>query len=190
MGGATSKIVRRLPKEKPSWSGTRTPTSSNAVPEAFRSGTGRPLASETKNEAVEADGKDPQFMAKLNMLGPVRVDHHTIQGTQPYCPRTQSETEVKDTQATRNHLLATALSEFLDARKSLTTIAELQSLAAQYHLDVDKIQTLCNHFNSPSIDESTVVRQTNEEGEESVTMMARWVDPALQHRQLNRPSHT
>lgn len=26
--------------------------------------------------AVEADAKDPQFMFKLNQLGPVRVDHH------------------------------------------------------------------------------------------------------------------
>lgn len=87
--------------------------------------------------------------------------------------RIQLEAESVNTQVTRNRLLATAMSDFLDARKSLTTAAQLESLAAQYHLDVDKLQELCSRFNSPSVDESTVVRKTNEDGEESVTMMVR-----------------
>lgn len=129
-------------------------------------------------------------MAKLNTLGPVRVEHRS-QVTQRanhsqavHRSRIQLEAETTNTQVTRNRLLATAMSDFLDARKSLTTKTELESLAAQYHIDADKLQELCSHFNSPSIDESTIVRKPNESGEEAVTMMARWVDPALQrHRQ-------
>ncbi|KAG6337210.1 hypothetical protein ID866_1882 [Astraeus odoratus] len=184
MGGAASKVTRRFPKEKPSWAGSRTPSGSAA--EAPRSGAGRPLASESKSEAIEADGRDPHFMSKLNMLGPVRVDHH-MQAVRPanhdqamYRSRVQSETEASNTKATSNRLLASSLSDLLETRKSLTTMAQLEALAGQYRIDTDKLAEVCRHFNTPSIDESTIVRTTDDDGEESVTMMARWVDSPLQ----------
>lgn len=60
MGGATSKVVRRLPKEKPSWSGVRTPTGFNVQgPEASRSGA---LASETKSEGQHQNFGESPFV--------------------------------------------------------------------------------------------------------------------------------
>ncbi|KAI6150816.1 hypothetical protein BKA82DRAFT_992864 [Pisolithus tinctorius] len=182
MGGVTSKVVRRLPKEKSSWTGSRTPSKPGAAPLGEAK---FPLASDTKSRAIEDDGKDPQFMSKLNMLGPVRVDHH-MQSTQPtdhakamYRSRMQSEVEATNSRATRNRLLASSLSDLFDTRKSVTTTAELESLAARYGIDVGRLQQLCRHFNTPNVGEHTIVRTTDENGEESVTMMARWVDPRL-----------
>ncbi|KIJ17365.1 hypothetical protein PAXINDRAFT_73792 [Paxillus involutus ATCC 200175] len=188
MGSATSKTARKLPKEKPSWAGSRTPSTSGAAPEASRPRHKIPLAFESKNEAIEADAKDPHFLSKLNRLGPVRVDHHTqtlraasdVQNM--YRSRMQSEAEASSTQSTRNRLLASSLSELLEARKSMTNPAELETLAKRYKIDVEKLQELCRVVNTPSIDENTVVRTTAKDGEEILTMTARWVEPVLPSR--------
>ncbi|KIJ69460.1 hypothetical protein HYDPIDRAFT_106080 [Hydnomerulius pinastri MD-312] len=192
MGGAASKASRKLPKEKPSWAGTRSPSNLGAASEASRPRPGRPLAYENKNEAIEADAKDPQLMSKLNQLGPVHVNHHmqTVRAADHiqsmYRSRVQSEAEASSSQSTRNRLLAATLSELLEARKSVTNTAELEALANRYQIDVAKLQALCRVFNTPSIDESTVVRTTDKHGEESITMMAHWLDPVVQSPQAAR----
>lgn len=124
-------------------------------------------------------------MSKLNMLGPVRVDHH-MQSVQPtdhaqamYRSRMQSEAEATNIRVVHDRLLASSLSSLLDTRKSVTTTTELESLATRYGIDVGILQQLCLHFNTPSPDERTIVRTMDENGEESVTVMARWVDPRL-----------
>lgn len=182
MGGATSKVVRRLPKEKPAWAGSRTLPDPGAVP---RHESKPPLASDSKSRAIEVDGRDPQFMSKLNMLGPVRVDHH-MQSVHPtdhaqamYRSRMQSEVEATNIRVVHDRLLASSLSSLLDTRKSVTTTTELESLATRYGIDVGRLQQLCRHFNTPSADDRTIVRTMDENGEESVTVMARWVDPRL-----------
>ncbi|KAF9246570.1 hypothetical protein BU15DRAFT_85319 [Melanogaster broomeanus] len=184
MGSAASKATRKLPKERPSWAGSRTPSATGAAPEVSRRE--RPLAFESKTEAIEADAKDPQFLSKLSQLGPVRVDHHmqTVRAASDvqtmYRSRIQSEAEASGTlQSTRNRLLASSLTELLEARKLVTNAAELEALAKRYQMDVEKVRELCRVVNTPSIDESTVVRTTDSHGEESLTMMARWVDSVL-----------
>ncbi|KAI6109858.1 hypothetical protein F5141DRAFT_1117116 [Pisolithus sp. B1] len=161
MGGATSKVVRRLPKEKPAWAGSRTPPDPGA---ASRHESKPPLASDSKSPAIEVDGRDPQFMSKLNRLGPVRVDHH-MQSVQPtdhaqamYRSRMQSEVEATNIRVVRDRLLASSLSSLLDTRKSVTTTTELESLATRYGIGVGMLQQLCRHFNTPSADERTIVR--------------------------------
>ncbi|KAH7889746.1 hypothetical protein F5I97DRAFT_1934601 [Phlebopus sp. FC_14] len=191
MGSAAS---RRLPKEKPSWTGSRPRSEPGPTGEAAPPRPGRPLASETKSEEIEADAKDPQLMSNLSRLGPVRVDHRMqavraanqnhIQNM--YRIRAQSEAQALSSQSTKNRLLASSLSELLEARKSVTSLAELEELAKRYRIDVEKLQQLCLCITSPSIDESTVVRTRDEHGEESVTMMARWVDPVLRPAQATR----
>ncbi|KAI6036630.1 hypothetical protein BKA83DRAFT_4165633, partial [Pisolithus microcarpus] len=163
-----------LPKEKPAWAGSRTLPDPGAVP---RHESKPPLASDSKSRAIEVDGRDPQFMSKLNMLGPVRVDHH-MQSVHPtdhaqamYRSRMQSEVEATNIRVVHDRLLASSLSSLLDTRKS--------SLATRYGIDVGRLQQLCRHFNTPSADDRTIVRTMDENGEESVTVMARWVDPRL-----------
>jgi len=183
MGSSSSKAARKLPKEKPSWAGSRTPLKPDGAQEIRRP---RPLAFENKTDAVEADAKDPQFMFKLNQLGPVRVDHHMRSvrpadyAQQMHRSRLQSEMEASPSHSTRNRLLASSLSELLESRKTVKSQAELQALAEQYHIDVTKLDELAKFVNTPSIDESTIVKSTNQEGEETLTMMARWVDPKLE----------
>ncbi|KAF8559528.1 hypothetical protein OG21DRAFT_1480297 [Imleria badia] len=184
MGSAPSKAARKLPREKPcgpTVTGSRIP----AAAEPARLRPERPLAFENKNEAIERDAKDPHFMEKLNRLGPVRVDHHmqTVRAASDiqnmYRSRIRSEAEASGLQTTKDRLLASSLTELLEARKSITGSAELEALAKQYHIDVAKLEQISRVVNTPSIDESTVVRTMGKHGEESVTMMARWIDPVL-----------
>lgn len=192
MGTISSKIVpskaaRTLPKEKkPSWAGSRTPLKHDSTQETRRSMPSRPLAFENRTDAVEADAKDPQFMSKLNQLGPVRVDHH-MRSVRPadyiqqmHRSRLQSEVEALPSHSTQNRLLASSLSELLEARKVVKSQADLQALAEQYHTDVTKLVELATFINTPSIDESTIVRSKNQDGEETLTMKARWIDPKLE----------
>ncbi|KAF8448010.1 hypothetical protein L210DRAFT_2831911 [Boletus edulis BED1] len=180
MGSASSKVARKLPREKP-----RGPTDLRATTEPARLRPERPLASESKNEAIENDAKDPHFMEKLSQLGPVRVDHHcmqTVRATRSdvqtmYRSRMRSEAEAARAQPTKNCLLVSSLTELLEARKSVTDRAELETLATRYHMDATKLEQLARAVNTPSMDKRMVVRH----GEESVTMMARWVDPVLKH---------
>ncbi|KAG9318434.1 hypothetical protein JVU11DRAFT_525 [Chiua virens] len=188
MGSAPSKAARKLPREKPSWAGARTPPSATTD-------LGRPLAFENKDQAIENDAKDPHFMSKLSQLGPVRVDHNRS-GTQTvraardaqhmYHSRIRSEAEAEEASTLHsrpnvatNRLLASSLAELLEARKSVATAVEINALAARYHVDAATLTRLCGVVNTPSVDERTVVRTTDKHGEESVTMMARWVDPVL-----------
>ncbi|KAG1877626.1 hypothetical protein DFJ58DRAFT_850877 [Suillus subalutaceus] len=192
MGSSASKTARTLPKEKSSWAGARTPLKQDSAQEIRRP---RPLAFENKTDAVEADGKDPQFMSKLSQLGPVRVDHH-MRSVRPvrnlvldssqadyvqqmHRSRLQSEVEALPSHSTQNRLLASSLSELLEARKTVKSQAELQALAEQYHIDVTQLDKLAKFINTPSIDESTIVRSTNQDGEETLTMMASWVTQNL-----------
>src|SRR6266702_863033 len=98
MGSASSKAARAFPSIKPgkssSWGGARTPAHG---PKASPPPTARqPWASESKDEGrrcmhasegsslrstfittvIQRDARDPQLLANLNRLGPVRVDHH------------------------------------------------------------------------------------------------------------------
>ncbi|KAG1756301.1 uncharacterized protein EDB91DRAFT_1241387 [Suillus paluster] len=186
MGGSSSKIARKLPKEKSSWAGTRTPLEQGGVQEIRRAMPSRPLAFENKTDAVEVDAKDPQFMSKLSQLGPVRVDHH-MQSVRPadsvqqmYRSRLQSEVEASPSHSTRNRLVAASLSDLLESRKTIKSQAELQALAERYHIDVAKLAELARFINAPSVDESTIVKSSNQDGEETLTMMVHWVDPKLE----------
>jgi hypothetical protein len=96
-----------------------------------------------------------------------------------YRSRMRSETEATSAVSTQNRLLASSLTELLEARKSVTDRAALETLATRYHMDVATLERLSRCVNTPSVDESTVVRTTDKHGEESLTMMARWVDPVL-----------
>lgn len=90
MGSSSSKIVRKLPtKARPSWVGATTSELPRVQQESARTA----LASESRTKGgynkrksreqylnlvqdIEMDSGDPQFLKKLNQLGPVKVDHH------------------------------------------------------------------------------------------------------------------
>lgn len=183
MGSASSKPARHLPRTaKPTWAGARTLNPGEA-PHARPS---IPRASETKNEAIERDARDPQFMANLSKLGQVRVDHHMqtvrpdaerIQGV--FQTRLQSEVEASSARSTHNKLVAGSLQDLLQERKSLTSRDELHKLAQRYDVDPDKLESITRFVNSPSIDEGSIKRTIGEDGAETVTMKAIWVETSL-----------
>lgn len=88
-----------------------------------------------------------------------------------YHSRKRSEAEAASLQSTTNRVLASSLTELLEARKSVTNSAELETLARRYHVDAATLRRLGQVVNTPSIDERTVVRTRDERGQESLTMM-------------------
>ncbi|KAF9002024.1 hypothetical protein BDQ17DRAFT_1390969 [Cyathus striatus] len=146
MGSSASKAARKLPKraEPPLSVGSKAPPPH------------RPRASEHKTEDIERDAQDPHFLANLNRLGPVRVDHHmqTIR-----LEATQSEHEASSTQPTKNRLTAFSLTELLDARKAARGQADIEQLAEKFGLDLQQMQNVTRFVSSPSVDSSKKIGQ-------------------------------
>ncbi|EPT00335.1 hypothetical protein FOMPIDRAFT_1060342 [Fomitopsis schrenkii] len=195
MGGATSKPVRHFPKiskAPATWAGARTPR-----PDELAAATGgpsklapSPQASETRSEAIERDARDPQFMAMLSKLGPVKVDHHmhtlrpaADQAQRVFQARQRSEEDARSPTPTRNRMLAGTLHGLLEERKSVATREELEKLASRYEIDVDKLESVARFVSSPSVDEGAVRRKVDGDGVEQVKMKASWVDPQLRSTQ-------
>ncbi|KAI0693746.1 hypothetical protein BC835DRAFT_1352715 [Cytidiella melzeri] len=186
MGSASSKATRQFPKtaSKPTWAGARTqPPDEAGVPQLKQADqpSAAQRASETRTEAIEQDSRDPHFLAKLNRLGPVKVDHH-MRSYQPaadlvqhvYQTRRESELEARTFRPSRNHLLTARLSELLDECKMVKSPQDLESLAQLYDIDVAKLENLRRLVNNPVVDPSTVVKTVGEDGEERVSMKVVW----------------
>jgi len=181
MGSVASKASRKLPKraETPSWSGVRAQKPSEQ-PRARR-------ASETRTPEIEKDAQDPDFLANLNRLGPVRVNHH-MQPVRPkvtethqlFKSRRESEHEAASPRPVHNRLHAATLSELLDKRKSAKSAQDVEQLAKQYDIDIAKLEKLARFVNTPSVQRGTAVRTVEKDGEESIVMTAVWIEPHLQ----------
>lgn len=111
MGSSASKAARKLPKrvETPAWAGKRTPSPGEPPAGVSREQIRDRLASEHRTEgvsvelslsvfgtrfmvdlqAIEKDARDPDFLANLRRLGPVKVDHH-MKPVRPVCLRVHS----------------------------------------------------------------------------------------------------
>jgi len=181
MGGKASKISRNIPtRATPGWAGAR--TDSGALNAANRA------ASAEKSKAIEMDSMDPHFMAKLNRLGPVKVDHHmqTISTDtnvkNMLRSRDISEEQASSTSATPNRLLAKSLMNVLEERKWLKSREDCIALAGQFGIDVQTLETLSRTVNSPSVAEGSVQRLQSDGGEERTTMLAVWKEPRFSRK--------
>ncbi|TFK42881.1 hypothetical protein BDQ12DRAFT_297172 [Crucibulum laeve] len=181
MGSLPSKAARKLPKrtETPSWAGARTPHPDHLP-------TGRSAASETRTEAIEKDAGDPHFLANLNRLGPVKVDHHmkTVRAEAEtthrlFKSRAQSEFEGASSQPTKNFIHAPSLSELLDERKGAKTREDLEILAEKYGIDVERMENLTRFVNTPSVDRGATVKTVGKDGDESIIIPAVWIEPSI-----------
>ena len=83
--------------------------------------------------------------------------------------RAQSEAEANTSNATRNRVLSSTLSDLLDERKKRTSIKDLESLANTHGMDLSKLEGLARFVNSPTIGEGTTVRTKDENGDEMIT---------------------
>ncbi|KAJ6547374.1 hypothetical protein B0H19DRAFT_1165280 [Mycena capillaripes] len=178
MGASSSKATRSLPKRvtTPPWSGARTPRPVDSLAEA---------ASETKNDVIDQDSKDPQFLSKLNELGPVRVDHHmqTVRtaelANRMFDSRVQSEHEAAAPTATQNRVQAPKLTQLLDERKSTRTRRDMEFLAQRYGVDLEKLDAIAKFLSTPSVHQNSAVRIAGKDGQERQIIKAVWVEPRL-----------
>ncbi|EJF65693.1 hypothetical protein DICSQDRAFT_165404 [Dichomitus squalens LYAD-421 SS1] len=171
MGSASSKpAARKLARTPPAWVGARTPNP-NVGEQLHPHARPLPRASETKDEGIQRDAHDPQFLANLSKLGPVRVDHH-MQTIRPaaasaqriHDTRLRSEEEARSPRSTRNRLVAESLLELLEERKYVATQKDLEALAKKFDMDLDKLERLARHVNSVSVNQETVKRWVGEDG--------------------------
>ncbi|KAF7363281.1 hypothetical protein MSAN_00983300 [Mycena sanguinolenta] len=179
MGASSSKATRTLPKRvtTPPWSGARAaPRAADSLAEA---------ASETKNNVIEEDSKDPQFLSKLSQLGPVRVDHHmqtvrTAELTKKmFDSRVQSENEAAGSVPTQNRLQASKLTMLLDERKSIRTRRDMEFLAQRFGIDLEKLDAVSKFVSTPSVQANSAVRVTSKDGQEKQIIKAVWIEPRL-----------
>ncbi|KAJ7090061.1 hypothetical protein C8R43DRAFT_1142141 [Mycena crocata] len=173
MGSSSSKATRSLPKRvsTPPWSGARAARPVDSLPDS---------ASETKNEAIQQDSKDPQFLSKLSQLGPVRVDHHmqaAALANHMFNSRVQSENEAAAPTPTQNRLPAQTLSRLLDERKSIRTRRDMEFLAKRFGLDVEKLDAVSQCLSTPSVHQNTT-RVVDKDGNEKQIMRASCMDRA------------
>lgn len=195
MGSAPSKAARVFPvkpAKSPSWAGARVPAHGpeTSPPPAAR----QPWASESKDEVIQRDARDPQLLANLNRLGPVRVDHHmqTVR-TQArfkelFQSRARSEDEAASMHIPRNHLLVSSLVALLEERQSVTNGGgddgflattrddlPLRQLAEKYGMDVERLESLTRSVNVPRVREGGVRHMRDaQSGEETVISEIAW----------------
>jgi len=178
MGSSASKAARKYPEAvgKAVEAGMKRST----VPPAGVTNVTR-LAEAHKSEAIERDAVDPHFLANLNKLGPVRVDHH-MQTIRPEAKsarqRQLAESETLQlSPGTRNRLYGSSISELLDKHKSVKTYDELVKLAEEFKIDVDKLRGLVRFVNSPSVDKASIRSAPgSKQGEDLWVANAVWVE--------------
>lgn len=87
-----------------------------------------------------------------------------------YRTRAQSEAEATMSNATRNRVHSSTLSDLLDERKKATSTKDLENLANTHGIDLAKLESLSRFVNSLTIGEGTTVRvRDSESGNEMTT---------------------
>jgi hypothetical protein len=76
----------------------------------------------------------------------------------------QSESEATPSNATRNRLLASSLHDLLNERKEVKSMKDLQALANNYDIDVDKLESVAQFLSCPSVGEGSYVPEVDANG--------------------------
>ncbi|KAF8803567.1 hypothetical protein BYT27DRAFT_7340795 [Phlegmacium glaucopus] len=163
MGSAASKTARRYPK--PSRVPTTEATSKNRLADSHRT------------KEIEQDAGDPDFLANLSRLGPVRVNH-SMETIRPdpmgsttsrlFESRAKPEFEASSPHLAKNHLYSSTLTELLNQRKSTHTQKDLEKLSMEFGIEVDKLERLARYVTSPSVI-STAIHSVGKDGEGVMT---------------------
>ena len=130
--------------------------------------------------AIREDGTDPQLLANLTRLGPVKVDHgmHGFKLTGMNASRMlnaqkQSETEAQAGGTKRNHLQAPSLFDALTRLQEAKDHRMVDKLAGEYNLDSGVLRELGKTVNVPTPDETTARTVVDEDGSEVVLKTVR-----------------
>lgn len=118
---------------------------------------------------------DPQLLANLTRLGPVKVDHG-MQGLKLTGEPTsrilnmqkQSETEAQTRRGKRNRLQASSLFDVLTQFQEARDEQMVERLAGEYNLDAGVLRELGKAVNVPTPDEISARTIVDEDGAEVV----------------------
>ena len=133
---------------------------------------------------------DPQLLANLTRLGPVKVDHgmHNLKPTGVNASRIlntqkQSESEVQTGETKRNHIQAPSLFEALTRLHEAKDEQTVERLAKKYNLDSRVLRELGKTVNVPTPDETTARTVVDEDGAEVVLKTVRSIRGVLIQRE-------
>ncbi|CAG8487282.1 12088_t:CDS:2 [Ambispora gerdemannii] len=159
MGGAISKQIptRKFTEKvatnvKSSASETRSQINNEREAET----TARPLASMTRDRAIEVDGKDPHLLQNLSSIEQVMMPKTNIRYKQSNNMRVilnrrkaiKEQEESDDTQIGRNRLTIQDIHQLFENRKSAPQEWTIEILATHYNLEPSTVQTLLKHVNT------------------------------------------
>ena len=118
---------------------------------------------------------NPQLLANLTRLGPVKVDHGMyglkptgVNASRILDTQKQSETEARMGETKRNHIQTPTLFDALARLQEAKDDQGLERLAGEYNLDGNVLRELGKTVNVPTPDESTARTVVNEDGAEVV----------------------
>lgn len=150
---------------------------------------------------------DPQLLANLIRLGPVKVDHgmHGLKPTGVTASRIlntqkQSETETQRGERSRNHLQAASLFDALTRLQEAKDEPAVEKLAGRYNLDGEVLKKLGKTVNVPTPGGASARTVVDEDGAEIVLKTVRltlWVagwdkspdsPPVIQARWVTYPA--
>ncbi|KAH9989776.1 hypothetical protein BJV77DRAFT_669814 [Russula vinacea] len=196
MGSASSKAARASAGKKPS---VRMPAYEPRPSPVAR--TRQPWASESKDEEIQRDAKDPHLLANLSRLKPVHVHHHRLPTEakdhvrELFELRARAEDEAVGARTPQNRLHVSSLVALLEERRdtvvgaggSSMTAAAVRQLAEKYGMDVERLERLVRSVNVPYVREPPLgdgagvgtaryVRDA-ESGEDVVVKEVEWKEP-------------
>ena len=133
-------------------------------------------------KAIREDGTDPQLLANLTRLGPVKVDHgmHALKpagvnASRILATQKQSETEAQTGKTKRNEIQALSLFDALTRLQEARDEQTLERLAREYNFDGRVLRELGKTVNIPTPDETTARTVVDEDGGEVVLKTVRLV---------------
>jgi ABC-type ATPase with predicted acetyltransferase domain len=85
-----------------------------------------------------------------------------------------------------NRMLALALSDVLDARKSASSTQEIGEIAKSYGMDSETLQRVARFVNTPSVAPQNVTRVVGKDGEEKTTMVVRTINMHMSNALTSR----
>ncbi|CAD6888174.1 unnamed protein product [Tilletia laevis] len=174
-------------------------------------------ASETKTREIMEDAGDPTLLQNLQRLGAVDVEHpHSpLNDRNSYHGNmieilaarardvAQSEEGAEDAYDSPSdgtaraaqplRLSPSTIATLLDERKDCMSKKDLETLALEYDIPVDVIETLGRYFNTPSVSESMgqterLARMRLDEDHEGPPLVyAVWTDPVLEEAPKRLP---
>ncbi|KAF9451211.1 hypothetical protein P691DRAFT_808396 [Macrolepiota fuliginosa MF-IS2] len=197
MGNSASRAARKLPKraEPPAWAGKGTPRPGQAPAGLSREQIGDKLASEHRTEAIEEDARDPDFLANLQRLGPVTVDHHmkpirtetTASSTSELFKARREDAEEREKHREyvakyrpapkgEDRFFADQLSVMLDARKGIENLDMAGRISKDHEIDVNKLESVARFITTPSIMKGAARKFVDKDGNDRTIAKAVWVD--------------